>query len=707
MSLNAIMTSAYTGLNASQAALRTIANNIANVNTPGYARETVSFENIATGDGSGVKISGIQRAADLFLERASYSAQGDAGRFAKLDIYHSRFQGLLGKPDSESSLSARIDRVFGSLTSVATDPSDSVRRQAVLSDIDSVLAQVRDLGDNLQQLRADASNEIAAGVAHVNDLLQRIGRINPLIVREKLIGGNIGPMQEQRDSALRELSQLMDISTSENADGSLYVATGSGVSLVDGKLRQLEYYSPATATSSTNFPPIAIMLVDSKAPGGLVDTRQTLEGELRTGELRGLIDLRDSDLPELGDTLGEMARLFMDSVNEVHSLNSSVPPPRVLEGRNTGLLAGDRLGMTGQTTIAVVDRSGVLVRKATIDFSAMPATATVADLVATINGALGGDASASFSNGALTLQASSLSNGIALGEVDASASSRGGVGFSQFFGLNDLVQASRPSFVETGFAGGDAHGFDAGGTLNLELRDGHNRIVASHTLTVSAGGTFNDLLTDLNSPTALGNYVTFSLDANGAPAITPQPGQGQLDVRVISDSTNRGNTGLALAEVLLFGQGAKSAMTRDIALHPAYVRDPTRLALARLDTTGAVGDAVLGRGDQRGAEALRDLQQAALSFDAAGAVSASTVTLNQYAGFFLGDSAIKADRATTSASDAEALKTSVIKRRDDMTGVNMDEELSNMLVFQSSYGASARLMSTVRELYDVLISIMN
>ncbi|QCI80114.1 hypothetical protein E6W36_13160 [Hankyongella ginsenosidimutans] len=65
MSINSIINTAYTGLSASQAAIRTISNNVANVNTPGYARQTVDLEGlVAGGGGFGVRVSNVQRVAD-------------------------------------------------------------------------------------------------------------------------------------------------------------------------------------------------------------------------------------------------------------------------------------------------------------------------------------------------------------------------------------------------------------------------------------------------------------------------------------------------------------------------------------------------------------------------------------------------------------------------------------------------------------------
>ncbi|MCH8685480.1 flagellar basal body rod C-terminal domain-containing protein [Pedomonas mirosovicensis] len=67
---------------------------------------------------------------------------------------------------------------------------------------------------------------------------------------------------------------------------------------------------------------------------------------------------------------------------------------------------------------------------------------------------------------------------------------------------------------------------------------------------------------------------------------------------------------------------------------------------------------------------------------------------------------MKAQRADTGAADANTLLTTVVQRRDDYSGVNLDEELSNMIVFQNSYNAAARLITTAKEMYDTLLAVV-
>ncbi|GAB4138617.1 MAG: flagellar hook-associated protein FlgK [Sphingomonadales bacterium] len=704
MSINGIISTAFTGLTASQAALRTTSNNVANVNSPGYARQVVSLEAIIAGSqGAGVRVAEIERVADRFLELSVYESQGDASRFSAINDFHARLQGLLGRPDSQGTLSAQLERAFSALSEVTLDPADPVRRQGVLADLARFADEVSRTAVGIQDLRADASNQISETVNTINALLRRINELNPQIVRAKVTTGELGPLQEQRAQALSELSRLIDINPIELPDGSMTVTTSTGLTLLDTTVRELAFTSPGTAAASTNFPPITITTIDPRTGAALGDT-QAIEASVRSGRLRGLLELRDQELPALAENLGELARMFTDMANAVHNANVAVPPPNSLEGRNTGFLGSDRLGFTGASDFAVVNAQGQVVAKTSIDFSALGAGATVNDLITAVNSGLGANGSLSLTNGVLRFTGAP-GTGVVIADDPANPSDRAGRGFSHFFGMNDLMESQVPSHFQTGLAGTDAHGFGAGETVNIELRDSSNRIFASYSLTI-AGTSFNDLIADLNAPGALGNFGSFALDGDGQLSFTPAPGLSSLSPRILSDSTNRGATGVTFSDLFGLKHGSLANAARDLRIKPAVEDNPQRLALAKFDTTAAVGTVALGAGDNRGAMALADLQLTNTEFQRAGSLTAVNTSLAQYTAFVLGEAALRADSASRSFEDAEALRQDVTQRRDDFSGVNLDEEMANMVVFQNAYAAAARMLNAARELYDELLQLV-
>jgi flagellar hook-associated protein 1 FlgK len=397
--------------------------------------------------------------------------------------------------------------------------------------------------------------------------------------------------------------------------------------------------------------------------------------------------------------LGLVGASFAEQLNAIHNDSAAVPAPASLTGRNTGLLSGDALNFTGNATIAVVDAQGALVQRLDLNLAGI---ATVGDLVTAINGGLGGAGTASFTNGVLTITAAG-GNGVALLQDPTAPSSRGGRGLSHFFGLNDLVTAASPSSFATGVAAGDAHGFTAGGVAEFVLRGSNGAILSTFNITIG-GASFADIVTSLN--TAAAGQATFALDASGNLTMTPASPGARLEVK--NDTTARGATGIGLTQFFGMGTAARQNQAASLSVRSDIAADSSKMALAQLDlsATTVVGDTVLGVSDNRGALLLAAIGNATVAWPATGGLASGTMSLGDYVAQIMG-----AQSDLKNAADSERLFRSdiseeVAARRASIEGVNMDEELAAMMVFQQAYNASARLMTTVQQMYDTLLSVV-
>lgn len=705
MSLSAIMNTALTGLFTSQSALRVTSSNIANVNTPGYARSVVRQEAIVNGAyGGGVKISDVERIVDHFLEESFHSSMGQASRYTVERQFHDRVQALLGRPDSKTSLAGRLDTMFQKVGAAAGDPSKQVLRQDMLSGVQDFASELSRLTDELQRLRADASNQIAERVTNVNRLLERIESLNPLIVRETVLGQPAGALEEQRAQAVRELAELVDIRVHEQGNGAIHITTGNGTVLLGGARYQLRYNSPGASTAETNFPPITLHAVDPTS-GNVATDGPALDGSIFGGEIKGLMEMRDKVLPDMAAELGRLGGTAMDQLNAIHNASSAFPPPASLSGVNTGLVGTDLHGFTGRTAFKVTDASGQVVSSVTIDFDALPAGATINDVVAQINAGLGAAGSVSFANGRMSFAASGAGNGVMIVDDPAASSSRGGRGFSHFFGMNDILEAKVPSHFSTGFNGTDNHGFAPGSTISFDVVGPDNRVIRSVTVTIPAGD-LNAILAELNDPAGLGTYMNFALGPDGSLAATPKAGMDGVKLHVKSDTTERGDTGLGLSRI--FGLGARylADQASGLKVRAAIANAPQKLALGQADFAAGVGQTALTSGNSDSARAWQDLELKVLSFGAVGELAAMKGTLSQYSAAILGNFGLRAAQTTSRQTDTVALAAEVETRRNDRSGVNLDEELSNMIVFQNSYNASTRIITVVREMYDALLGLV-
>jgi len=698
MSLGAIMNTAASALQANQTALRVTSNNISNINTEGYNRRLVEFGPRLTADRlSGVSVDQIRRVADEFLARETLESSSSVGQLQVLSSYFTRVQGLIGSINGGNSLGNRVSSAMTALQQLSTDPSSPAKRNSALSAVTSALSALSGIATNVQALRQDANAQIGTDIRVVNQLIAQIHDINSRLKTAVASGDMSTGLGDQRERAITELSKYVDVKTFEQLDGRMFVSLVDGTALISDLGSELRYDGPAAVSTTTVFP--SLMLQRLNPEGGNSGPTIAMESRIAGGELRGLLDMRDRRLPDLAEQLGQIGSALAEQLNAVHNDSTSVPAARTLSGVNTGLFSTDALNATGFMRFAVVDAQGQLVQQVNLDTSTL---ATVGDLVSAINTGLSGAATASFVNGSLTITATSASNGVATLQDPASPALRGGRGLAQAFGLNNLITADSPSSFATGMNIADAHGLTAGGQAQFVLRGTNGAILTTFNYSVS-GSTVGNLISSLN--TAAGGYATFALDSAGVMVMTPASAYAGARLELVNDTTTRGATGVSMSAFFGMGTAMRQKQALSLAVRSDIAANASRLALAKLELTGASvpGNVVLGAGNNRGALGLAGAADVLHGFGASGGLSSSSQSLNNYIAQISGLQADLASFAEEERLNRLSIQDEISARRDSVEGVNLDEELANMMMFQQAYNASARMMSVAREMFQTLL----
>lgn len=698
MSLNHILGSAVSGLAAAQAGLRSVSNNIANVGVSGYARERVNLTTgVVSGQIAGVVVGEPSRVADRFLEANVYRRAGDYGRADVAAGYLDRLQSLLGQPGATSGLPARLDAVTASAVAMTGSQSSAQTVAVFTSDVQDAIDSMQQLQTDVAGLRGDVESEVGYSVDKINSLLKRIHDLNATVASATGLGKNVGGAADQRMTAIEELSSLIAVNVREQPDGRVSIETANGAVLLDKRMRQLSYPNSGLGTSQPIYPAIEIRFAEDGGAMGAA-TGEKLESAAVGGKLGGLLDLRDRALPAFSEQMGVLFSGLSEALNAVSNAGSTVPPPASLDGRQTGLIGSDRLGFTGAATFAVTKADGTLVAKTSIDFGAMPPGATINDMVSAINAGLGGAGTASFTDGKLSITASGAGNGVVVAQNEANPSARAGIGVSQYFGLNDIVRSDSSSLVPSGLVASDAHGFATGETAQIVLRDATGRALTSYTLSPTSGETVGDLVSELNS-SPLGDFGDFSLDDRGRMRFEPTGSLSGATLSIPSDSTDRYGSGKGFSSLL--GLTGASSGLKDAQVRPEVLASPGKLPLARFQENAAVGAKALGAGDTRGATAFVDKLASALDLGKDG-----KTTIERFSSLLLGRAGLEASQANDNLLDAAARRDDAVNRRDSFSGVNIDEELAQMVILQNSYSAAARVISTASEMYDTLLNMV-
>ncbi|TQF33096.1 flagellar hook-associated protein FlgK [Bradyrhizobium sp. UNPA324] len=437
MSLDIARSIAFSGLSATSVQISVTSSNISNADTRGYTAKTANqSSSVTNGVGTGVTVTGITSTVDKLLLKSLIAATSELGSADTTNTYLTSLGNLYGSTSSSdssstgTSLANNIASLESAVSSLASSPSSASLQSNVVSALDDVASQLRETSSGIQKLRADADQDISSAVDDVNTDLQQISDLNAQIKQTAAAGQSTADLEDQRNTALQDLASKMNINYFTASNGDIQIYTKSGQALVDSSAHTISYTAASNVTASTTY------TAGSSSSGGFsaitvngVDITSQISG----GDIGALITLRDETLPDAQSQLDQLAQQLASVMNSVSNSASAVPAPTSLTG-TTSVSSGTALSATGTVRIAVTDQSGNLVSYGDLDLSSY---STVGDLVTAINGISGLSASVD-ADGHLSIAATGSGNGVAVNEMTSSVGALG-EGFSDYFGLNDLV----------------------------------------------------------------------------------------------------------------------------------------------------------------------------------------------------------------------------------------------------------------------------
>ncbi len=707
MSISSMMSTSLSALQANQRALNTVSTNVANVNTEGYTRLDTTFDSLSTKHGSfGVQVN-VQRAADKFLAASEMRTSATVGSTSTVAQFMDRLQGLLGNPSEGGTVFSALDSVLGSFGNLALDPASSLRQGSVVSDIENMLSQVNQTADEISALRDEANAQLRSVIGEANTLMQTIADLNASIQQSKISGSDATQAENEQSKLIDRLSQIVDVRTEERSLGGVNLRTTSGFLLVSHEAAE---FSMGDTTGLQGYAGVEVSHSTSS-------TKLSLDKYIKSGEIMGLIQARDVEIPAIGMAFGEYASGLIDSLNAAHNDASAVPAPGVLTGENTGLISTDTHGFTGTSHLAITDSSGQIVKNLSIDFTAGTITdeagtttaigTTVGGLATSINTALGASGTATFTNGVLQISAANAAggDGVAMRQDETAPSDWAGQGLAHRFGLNNIISKPTPTNFATGLSAASPHGFAAGQSITFEVLSNVGAVLTQVSVSPVAGGTIGDVVTQMN--TQLNGYGTVTLDANGVMSFKGATNTQSSRIDAIEDTTQRTGSNISMSQLFGLSTVGSADRAKDISVRSEILNDYSRVATAKPDLVGkVVGDSVLEKGDGRGATGLSLSGDSIRSFGAAGGINAQKTSINDYAARLAGVAGAKATSTAQAAASAEAVKNEISTRRESVEGVNVDEELVKMTQYQQAYNSASRMMQAATEMFDTLLRLV-
>lgn len=670
--LSSLFDIAKSALATTQQALSVTGHNIANVNTPGYARqEAVLVERQPLNGqpgmlGNGVQAAAIRRVVDRFLEDQLTASQETLGKLTVTREELFRLQNIFGD-SNDQGVGALLTKFFGSVQDVAASPSEVTPRAVLLAKAGLLTSGLNQTAGSLAAQRLTLDDQIRQTITEINSYSRQIAELNNKIATAEAGGQNANDLRDQRQVALNELADRIDISTIETGTGAISVFAARGQVIVE-------------ENTTRDFVPVA-----SLDNNGLLDVQYDLGGTVSLsisslisgGRLKGLLDARDITIPGLQASFDKLAATLANEVNQLHQSGYG------LDG-STGLNFFTPIDVTAKARAAnqgsAAIGSGSVTADSLLTFHDYEVRFSSATAYSIVDASTGSTIRGNYTGTALTTPSADNPITIVTGTndtltvtVDGTASGTITLTGAASPGLDYSSGAALASELETQI-NADATLSAAGKSVTVTFDATSKRFVVTSASQTSAsavnvtGGTARSILGFLSgtSTAASGTYAgpqTFNLDGI---SVTISGTAAADDVFTVNSYTGAAeNIGVSLAN------GSKVAASLTRAGVPG--NNDNIMAVSALQSKLIAG---LG----------------GTTFDDAYRTAATGI-------------GVAAQTADSELNAQTLLHEQVQTFREQTSGVSIDEEMTNLLKYQRAFEAASKMIVITDELMQTLLAL--
>ncbi len=307
---------ATSSLLASQAALQTAGNNIANVNTPGYSRQSVVLQQVPgqfTGAGyigKGVAVTTVTREYSNYLTTQANLATALQASDTTLSTQLTQLENAF--PGGSSGLGSSVANMLNSFSAVASAPTDLTARTVALANANQTAAQFRASSANLDVLQTGVQTQLQNSVMAINSLAQQIAAANAKIATTNGSGQSPNDLLDQRDQLISKLNQYVQTTSLPASDGTVGIFLAGSQALVQGSTANPLSVSVSAYPGDSGTATLTIQ------QGGL--SMPMDESNLGGGSVKGLLTFMNKDLMLGRNLVGRMALAIGTVVNNQHQL---------------------------------------------------------------------------------------------------------------------------------------------------------------------------------------------------------------------------------------------------------------------------------------------------------------------------------------------------------------------------------------------------
>lgn len=663
MSFN-LLDIANSGVRANTELLQTTSKNIANVNTVGYVRErtehmTMIDNQVGRGD--------TYRLLNEFAQKQLNRDTSNKTFFDQFVSEASRVDTLFSQ--ESNSLSTSINSLFNNVQESLNQPSSTVARSLVMTDSQNLIDQMERLSGIVFDQKNIVNEQLEIFSEEANTLVQNISKLNKQVaaVNGTRNAADASSMFNERDHAIRKLSELVDVETLDGPNGEKLVFMGTGEALVmqSGSFNLFSM----RGDPDPNFKELHLDINDGKAVPLEVDV-----GKLK-GKIGGLLAFRDDVLVPAQNQLGQMGLAIADAFNQQNRLG--------MDGN--GELGGDIFTIPTVGGFAYQANTGSASMTATLE-SGKGSEIPASDFIITYTSATTVEIQPVDNKGEPLGVASTAD--IIAGVIDSSTVTSG-----ESFGLQ--INVSGTGSVDDQFQ--IKLNAQAASSLKMATNRPEDLALASPIRTA------NDINNTSEASISVGNVT--SIDSGGFTATPPGLTNGDVSLIKTANLNEYTITDGSGTSTFTITPPAENILAQAGAPFDSYGFD------FNIEGTPATGDTFTlefntgGFDDNRNGLKLAELQSGELVRQ--NVVTTATAdnhkTFNQAYGALVTDVGVVTNQAKTNGAAFEALAQQSEAWYESLSGVNLDEEAANLIRFQQSYAASAQVLATSRTIFDTLL----
>lgn len=657
---------ARSGLFVSERGLYVTGHNISNVNTPGYVRQQAMFKNgpyettYSKGGsmvqlGLGADIQQIRQIRHSFLDNIYRQENTTLGYWEARRKTFQDVQAILGEPMG-AGLQNVLNQFWDSWQELSKEPDSLTVRALVRQRGEAMVYHINHLGTQLDKLQNDLNSEIRVRVDEVNQITEQIAKMNVAILQTEVSGDTANDYRDQRNNLIDRLTKLVNAEITEMQDGQIDVTLG-GYFVVQKGI-QTKLYTAERNTGELFYVP--------KLAG------TNIEIPLRSGTIKGLLESRGEVSGAIGSTQNGTPNTKADVTFVVDvSSSSGLNMGNVISNITSYAQEMKKRGLDFNFRLVTTHGNNVVSNNsydqanfnsfltAVGSLAQVPATTATSDFTTVFN-----------AFGAMTFRPEDNKYAVIFTNDDASGETGGYNTILNNNGVKASVVTDTGvnwNLVTNGTSGQLYTGVAAAVSVGLDINNDRN---ADISLIGRTNNIISDLRTRLN---ALVNILC-------------------REVNTIhkSGKTMKGNP----------PADGDDFFTSVNSLRPLEMGN-IRLNSNLVDLNNVAASISGAKGDNSNALRIANLRHESLLQDAQGILS----TDEYYQAIILEVGNNGSDAMRISENQDKLVK-SADASRTAITGVSMDEEMSNMMKYKFAYDASSRAINVIDEMIATVIEKM-